>query len=225
MRARARYIDELPKGNATCGFFPLWNPHSSLPTPIAQSSPAGITSACVPAPPPVEMGGQCQNGARRQGFAMPRQTPARPCPLCAVPADTETRRAAPAGTQAEASSVLTDDLENKKNTASRLMAAETNPFSATKRRAALMTVHGQSKRRILLRSMRYDLRVQSAPLVRGSSRRIMTLRFRPAYIRLINRRDSSNTVISPVFLKTKRASSTRKRVNWPEKPTPQISGG
>ena len=25
------YFDELPKGNATYGFFPLWNPHSSLP--------------------------------------------------------------------------------------------------------------------------------------------------------------------------------------------------
>lgn len=169
MSARGKYIDELPKGNATYGFFPLWNPHSSLPTPLAHSSPAG--------------------------------------------------------TQSEASSVLTDDLENKETTASRLPATETNPFSATKRRAALMTVDGQTKRRILLTSMRYDLRVQSAPLVRGSSRRIMTLRFRPAYIRVINRRDSSTTVISPVFLKAKRANSTRKRVNWPEKPTPQISGG
>jgi len=225
MSARGKYIDELPKGNATYGFFPLWNPHSSLPTTLAQSSPAGITSDCVLAPPPVEMRGQCQNGARRQGFATPRQNPARPCRLCAVPAGTETRRAAPAGTQSEASSVLTDDLENKETTASRLPAAETNPFSATKRRAALMTVDGQTKRRILLTSMRYDLRVQSAPLVRGSSRRIMTLRFRPAYIRVINRRDSSTTAISPVFLKAKRANSTRKRVNWPEKPTPQISGG
>jgi hypothetical protein len=88
-----------------------------------------------------------------------------------------------------------------------------------------MTVDGHTKRRILLRSMRYGLRAQSAPLVRGSSRRIMTLRFRPAYIRVINRRDSSTTVISPAFLKSKRASSTRKRENWPEKPTPQIRGG
>ena len=31
---------------------------------------------------------------------------------------------------------------------------------------------------------------QLAPLVRGSSRRITTLRFRPAHIRVINRRDS-----------------------------------
>ena len=33
-------------------------------------------------------------------------------------------------------------------------------------------------------------RAESALLVRGSSRRIMTLRFRPAYIRVIQRRDS-----------------------------------
>jgi hypothetical protein len=217
-------MDELPKGNATYGFFPLWNPHSSLPTPIAQSSPAGIYSDCVPAPPPVDMSGQCQNGARRQGFATPRQNPARPCPLCAVLTDIETRRAAPAGTQSEASSVLTDRLQ-KEPQASRLPAAERKRIQRNQWKAALMIVGGHTKRRILLSSMRYDLRVQSAPLVRGSSRRIMTLRFRPAYIRLINRRDSSTTVISPAFPKTKRANSTRKRVNWPEKTTPQISGG
>jgi hypothetical protein len=224
MPARGKYIDELPKGNATYGFFPLWNPHSSLPTPIAQSSPAGITSGRIPAPPPVEVGGQCQNGARRQGFAAPRQTPARPCLLCAVLTITELRRAAPAGTRPEPSSVLTDDLE-KEPQASRLPAAEKKLIQRNQRKAALMTVDGQTKRRILLTSMRYDLRVQSAPLVRGSSRRIMTLRFRPAYIRVINRRDSSTTVICPVFPKAKRASSTRKRMNWPEKPTPQIPGG
>jgi len=38
-------------------------------------------------------------------------------------------------------------------------------------------------------------------LSRDSSRRIMTLRFRPAYIRLINRRDSSTAVISPACQK------------------------
>jgi hypothetical protein len=46
------------------------------------------------------------------------------------------------------------------------------------------TVETHTERRILLRSMRS----QSALLVRGSSRRIMTVRFRPAYIRVINRR-------------------------------------
>ncbi len=37
-------------------------------------------------------------------------------------------------------------------------------------------------------SMRHGPRPQPARLVRGSSRRIMTLRFRPAYIRVIYRR-------------------------------------
>jgi len=45
-------------------------------------------------------------------------------------------------------------------------------------------VEAHTVRRILLRSMRS----QPALLVRGSSRRIMTVRFRPAYIRVINRR-------------------------------------
>ena len=87
-----------------------------------------------------------------------------------------------------------------------------------------MTADGQTKRRILLTSMRYSLQAQSASLVRGSSRRIMTLRLRPAYIRVINRRNSSTAVISPAFPKRKRASSTRKRENWPEKLPPQIRG-
>jgi hypothetical protein len=53
----------------------------------------------VPATPPVEGTRRCQNGARRQGFASPRPTPARPCLLRAVPANSSMRRrAAPAGT-------------------------------------------------------------------------------------------------------------------------------
>ncbi len=55
-------------------------------------------------------------------------------------------------------------------------------------RHAQMAADGHTKRRILVRSMRYGLPAQPALLVRGSSRRIMTLRFRPAYIRVINRR-------------------------------------
>jgi hypothetical protein len=35
-----------------------------------------------------------------------------------------------------------------------------------------------------------DLRIECAPLVRGSSRRITIMRFRPANIRVINRRNS-----------------------------------
>ena len=45
--------------------------------------------------------------------------------------------------------------------------------------------------------MRYGLRTQPAPLVRGSSRRIMSMRFRPANIRVIKRRASSEAVIGP----------------------------
>ena len=40
----------------------------------------------IPPKPPIEAIRECQNGARRQGFATPRQTPARPCLLRAVPA-------------------------------------------------------------------------------------------------------------------------------------------
>ena len=43
--------------------------------------------------------------------------------------------------------------------------------------------------------MRYGLWTQPALSVRGSSRRIMSMRFRPAYISVINRRASSPAVI------------------------------
>jgi len=42
--------------------------------------------------------------------------------------------------------------------------------------------------------------IQPAHLVQGSSRRIMTLRFRPANIRVINRRPSSSAVFGPAVL-------------------------
>jgi hypothetical protein len=58
--------------------------------------------------------------------------------------------------------------------------------------AAPMTVQGPRKGEPSLRSMRYGLRLQPAHLVRGSSRRIMSMRFRPANIRVINRRVSSS---------------------------------
>ena len=60
-----------------------------------------------------------------------------------------------------------------------------------------MIAEGPRKGKPSTRIMRYGLRTQPAPLVRGSSRRIMSLRFRPAYISVINRRASAEAVISP----------------------------
>src|SRR3954451_10317297 len=54
--------------------------------------------------------------------------------------------------------------------------------------AAQVAERENTARRILLRSVRYGRKTQPAFSVRGSSRRIMTMRFRPADIRLINRR-------------------------------------
>jgi|GEM_PF-7003729 len=54
--------------------------------------------------------------------------------------------------------------------------------------AVQVTERGRTERRILQRSMWYGLAAQSASLVRGSSRRITIVRFRPADIRVINRR-------------------------------------
>ena len=51
-------------------------------TTTAQGSPAGTCSRSAAR----RSWGGCQNGARRQGFASPRPTAARPCRLRAVPA-------------------------------------------------------------------------------------------------------------------------------------------
>lgn len=51
-----------------------------------------------------------------------------------------------------------------------------------------VTAQGPRKGEPSLRSVRNGLRPQPAYSVRGSSRRIMTMRFRPANIRVINRR-------------------------------------
>jgi hypothetical protein len=67
--------------------------------------------------------------------------------------------------------------------------------------AALMIAEGPRKGEPSTRIMRYGLRTQPAPLVRGSFRRIMSLRFRPAYISVINRRASAEAVISSVVQK------------------------
>ena len=47
---------------------------------------------------------------------------------------------------------------------------------------------GRTERRILVSPYATGFWAELATLVRGSSRRIMTVRFRPAYIRVINRR-------------------------------------
>ena len=60
-----------------------------------------------------------------------------------------------------------------------------------------MTAQGPRKGEPSLPSMRNGLRPQPARSVRGSSRRIMSMRFRPANIRVINRRVCSLAVIGP----------------------------
>jgi hypothetical protein len=52
-----------------------------------------------------------------------------------------------------------------------------------------MAAESNTERRVLVTSMRRALWARPALLVRGSSRRIKTMRFRPANIRVINRRD------------------------------------
>ena len=58
-----------------------------------------------------------------------------------------------------------------------------------------MTAQGPTKRRILLIFYAERFLAQPARLVRGSSRRIMSMRFRPANIRVIHRRVCSSAVI------------------------------
>jgi hypothetical protein len=71
-----------------------------------------------------------------------------------------------------------------------------------------MTAQGPRKGEPSSASMRYGLRPQPAHLVRGSSRRIMTMRFRPANIRLINRRVCSWAVLGPAVQNKARSKPT-----------------
>ena len=64
-----------------------------------------------------------------------------------------------------------------------------NGSADTTTNAATVAVEGHTERRILDRSMRRASGLEPALLVRGSSRRITIMRFRPANIRVINRRD------------------------------------
>ena len=63
--------------------------------------------------------------------------------------------------------------------------------------AAPMRVEGPRKGEPSTRIVRHGLRTQPATSVRGSSRRIMSMRFRPANISVINRRVSHWAVIGP----------------------------
>jgi len=74
--------------------------------------------------------------------------------------------------------------------------------------AALMIAEGPRKGEPSSASMRYRLRPQPAQLVRGSSRRIMTMRFRPANIRVINRRVCCWAVIGPAVQNKTRSKPT-----------------
>ena len=70
-----------------------------------------------------------------------------------------------------------------------------------------MTAQDARKGEPSSRSMRNGLRPQPARLVRGSSRRIMAMRFRPANIRVINRRVSACAVFgAAVRIKTAQSS-------------------
>jgi hypothetical protein len=79
--------------------------------------------------------------------------------------------------------------------------------------AAQVTGLEDTERRILLRFVRYGFSAQPASSVRGSSRRILTMRFRPADIRVINRRKL------PLVLSPARA---RKDQPNPRKETPTV---
>ena len=85
------------------------------------------------------------------------------------------------------------------------------------RTAAPMTVKGPRKGEPSLPSMRNGLQTQPAQLVRGSSRRIMSMRFRPANIRVINRRVCSLAVIGTA-VRTKRSGLTSRNVFPPAPP-------
>ena len=93
-----------------------------------------------------------------------------------------------------------------------------------------MTAEGPRKGEPSTRIVRNGLRTQPAYSVRGSSRRIMSMRFRPAHISVINRRASHWAVIGPA-VQTRNAQSSpagtcsryaaRRRYAWaPERCSP-----
>jgi hypothetical protein len=82
-----------------------------------------------------------------------------------------------------------------------------------------MTAQGPRKGESSSCSMRNGFRTQPARLVRGSSRRIMSMRFRPANIRVINRRVCSSAVIGPAVPNKTSSRPTSRNVFAPEPPS------
>jgi len=78
--------------------------------------------------------------------------------------------------------------------------------------AATVTAQGTRKGEPSSCSMRNGLRPQPARSVRGSSRRIMAMRFRPANIRVINRRESSSAVTDTAVPNRNRSRLTSRNV-------------
>jgi hypothetical protein len=89
--------------------------------------------------------------------------------------------------------------------------------------AAPMTAQGPPKGEPSSASMWYGLRPQPARLVRGSSRRIMTMRFRPANIRVIHRRVCSWAVMGPAVQNQTRSKLTSGNV-FPLRRPSRVSG-
>jgi len=81
-----------------------------------------------------------------------------------------------------------------------------------------MTAQGPRKGESSSCSMRKGFQTQPARLVRGSSRRIMSMRFRPANIRVINRRVCSSAVIGPAVPNKTCSRPTSRNVFPPEPP-------
>src|SRR5262249_46325803 len=83
---------------------PLWNPPSSLCSELT----SGNQGARVPVSAARRVGRECQNGARGQGSATPRQNSGAPLPAARRSGVLQLRRAAPAGTRPSARSGFTN---------------------------------------------------------------------------------------------------------------------
>jgi hypothetical protein len=88
--------------------------------------------------------------------------------------------------------------------------------------AAPMAAQGPRKGEPSSSSVRNGSRTQPAYSVRGSSRRIMTMRFRPANIRVINRRVCSWAVICPAVQNQNRSKLTSGNVFPPKPPVEAV---